>query len=118
MIISNQSIIEREIQGFNGFFKFWYIFGPVWFWQENWRVIGNFESVFATRAMLQHISEPIFQDYTRAGRIIGVLVRILRTVIGLVFYAGVIIVFIIIASLWLIAPPFAFWQVLRLSFGQ
>lgn len=115
-MISNQPTIEKEIQGFMGFFKFWYIAGPVWFWRQNWQMIGNFESVFATRAMLQHISEPIFQDYTRAGRVIGVVVRILRTILGLIFYVVVMAIFTIAAAIWLIAPPFAMWQVLRLGF--
>ena len=116
-MISSQPIIEKEIQGFIGFFKFWYIAGPVWFWQQNWQTVSNFESVFATRAMLQHISEPIFQDYTRAGRVIGVVVRILRTILGLVLYAMVIAIFTMAAAIWLIAPPFAVWQVLRLGFS-
>lgn len=111
-MIANQTVLKKEILGIQGFFVFWFIKGPFWFWQRCLITLENFEGIFAVRLMLKHIAEPIFQDYSRAGRMIGVLIRLLRIVVGIIFYLAIILIFIFLAIIWLILPFFAVKQVL------
>ena len=112
-MLSNQPLLTREIRNFKGFFIFRYVQGLSWFWHKAIEIISNFEATFAVRLMLKHITEPIFQDYTRAGRILGILIRLLRIVVGLLFYLAIIILFSVLATVWAILPILAIWQVFK-----
>lgn len=116
-MLSNQSIIQRELTGARGFLIFWYFRGPIWFWNRCWQTILNFEAIFAVRSMFQHLGEPIFQDYTRAGRILGFFIRLLRIAAGIFFYLATICLFSILAFIWLLLPPFAIVQIFRSIFN-
>ncbi len=112
-MLSNQPLLTREIRSFKGFFIFWYYQGLLWFWRKAIEIISNFEATFAVRLMFKHITEPIFQDYTRAGRLLGILIRLLRIVVGLLFYLAIIIIFSIMAIIWVLLPIFAVWQIFK-----
>lgn len=112
-MLSNQPLLTKEIHQFKGFFIFWYYQGLLWFWHKAIEIIDNFEATFAVRLMFKHITEPIFQDYTRAGRILGILIRLLRIMVGLLFYLAIIILFSILATTWAILPIFAIWQIFK-----
>lgn len=68
---------------------------------------------FAVKQMLQHINEPIFQDPTWQGRMIGIGIRIMRIIIGL-FAEGVATVVMGMAlAFWYLFPLLALWGIFK-----
>src|SRR3990167_1987507 len=92
-MLTDQTLMQKEISGFRGFLVFWFEAGPIWFWNQSFETLNKLESIFAVRLMFQHLTEPIFQDYSRAGRLIGFFVRLFRIGFGLLFYLANFILF-------------------------
>jgi hypothetical protein len=84
--------------------SYWYGYGLRALGQRYLGSLLAFEGQVAVRATARNITKPLFQDYTRQGRIIGFFFRVFRILFGLGLYAGVTIVYGIIAFIWLIFP--------------
>ena len=67
-------------------------------------LFGLVASIFAIRMMWQHITEPLYQDYTYAGRAIGFMIRSLRIILGLLVEGLVILVLLAVLALWVVLP--------------
>lgn len=86
------------------FLRHWYI--------RSFRIYGSFvvsaleqiDTVFALKITLRHIFEPLYQDRSVLGYILGFIFRSLRVFIALLLYALLIALFIIIYAIWLLAP--------------
>jgi hypothetical protein len=63
---------------------------------------------------LQHFFEPLYKDYSVVGRVLGVIFRFGRVVIGAGLYAAVTLCFIAIYLVWIAVPPtllfFSVWK--------
>lgn len=83
-----------------------------WYYrQQTISLINNLRDLFeliadkfAIPAMLAHISEPLYQDYTYAGRIIGFFIRSGRIILGLIVEFIIIIFFGLLVLVWLVLP--------------
>ncbi len=95
-----------------GFVRWWAVLIPqrIWLWGK--RVIWLVGDAFAVQAMVTHWGQAIFQDPTWQGRIIGILIRTVRIVIGL--FAQGITVLLVIAALaaWYLFPLVALFKVI------
>ena len=60
---------------------------------------------------LKLITQPIFGDYTYAGRVIGPIFRLIRVLIGFAIMVASIFVVILIYLIWIVLPPLAFLMV-------
>jgi hypothetical protein len=67
-------------------------------------MIASFEAQLAVKETIKHLTEPLFQDYTLAGRFIGALFRVGRILLGGILYLGISIIGILILAMWVIAP--------------
>lgn len=74
-------------------------------------------SQFAIGVMWQNITQPLYQDYTYSGRIIGFLIRMARIIIGLIIEGLIIFVLVLIFILWLFLPLLALYKVLTIPLG-
>lgn len=82
-------------------------------------LMGIFSMVsetFAIRIMLQHITEPLYQDFTRSGRVIGFLIRSGRIVIGAIVELVVILILGFLIILWLLLPAIIILKILYILF--
>ncbi len=59
---------------------------------------------FALAITLRHFFEPLYKDYSIIGRILGIVFRSARIVIGGVFYLVLAFVFAIVYLIWLAIP--------------
>jgi hypothetical protein len=82
----------------------WYSVGLPRLMQRIRVLINGFEAQLAIKATLTHLSEPLFQDYTLAGRIIGSLFRLGRIALGCILYLVIGLFGGLAIILWSLAP--------------
>jgi len=74
-------------------------------------------SQFAISAMWQNISQPLYQDYTWSGRIIGFFIRLGRIALGLLIEGIILVLLLLIFVLWLILPLLAVYKIITIPLG-
>ena len=87
-----------------GFFHHWYIDASRWFLHGLNGIFMNLEQSFALCVTFRHFFEPLYKDYSIVGRILGVIFRSGRIVIGLLVYGIVTVLFMAVYIAWLSLP--------------
>lgn len=70
--------------------------------------LSVFESADRTLALkitFRYFFQPLYKDYSVVGRILGVIFRTIRIVIGLVIYVFLAILFLAVYLVWIFFPP-------------
>lgn len=79
---------------------------------ELWRsTAANFEAELAVVSTFKNLSRPLFQDYSREGRIIGFFMRLARIFAGIVVQLVLAILFIVLTIGWLLLPLYIAYQI-------
>jgi len=112
MITVPTYIVVRFVGRLFGFLDHWYRGGTRFFWNQLGDTISSFEGIFAVVLTVRHLFEPLYQDKTVMGYILGFIFRTLRASIGLVVYAFTTVVVFTFYLLWLALPAFAIYKVL------
>jgi hypothetical protein len=94
--------------------RFWYFVSPAWFLKAAQGSVGSFDSVFALKATLLNITKPVFQDYTREGRIIGFFFRLGRILFASFLYLLIWLFWLVLFIAWILLPLLAVANILRL----
>lgn len=102
-------LIQRFLYHIGIFFHHWYVDGS--------RVIGNqfmttltaVDQSFAVKITLRHFFEPLYKDYSIIGRILGIIFRTGRVLIGGIAYLLIAIVFAVAYIIWLAIPAGLLW---------
>ena len=102
----------KFVKGINQFFWFWYVQSSKDFWHREIAFIKGVERDIGVMINLKLITQPIFGDYTYAGRVIGPIFRLGRVLIGFVIMSVSIFIVILIYLIWIILPPLAFLMVI------
>ena len=84
--------------------RFWYLQSPRWIYDRLIAAIRGLDGQLAVADTWKNITKPIFQDYTRQGRIIGFFLRIFRILFSLVLYAFTALVYGVGYIFWLLFP--------------
>ena len=101
---ANTSRWWQQLDLLRRFVVFLAVEGPVKIYQL-WRLTAsNFESQLAVVTTLKNLGRPLFQDYSREGRLIGFFLRIGRVLIGVIIQMVLLVVFLAIVLAWLILP--------------
>mgnify|MGYP001221581347 CR=1 FL=1 len=82
----------------------WYTTGFITLLQNYRTLLRRLEAQFAVGETFKHITEPLFQDPTASGRVVGIFFRLGRGLFALAFYLGVSIFYILAAALWALLP--------------
>ena len=99
-------------------FTLWYLRSPAQVWEFYLRVINSLEISIGVRDMLRNIRRPLFQDYTWGGRLIGLIFRLLRILIGCMLYLGVAALFLTLYIAWLLFPAVCIVSLIGSLFGR
>jgi len=113
MITVPAYIAVRFAQRFFGFFEHWYIGGTRFFWDRLTDILGNFDSTFAVAVTVRHLFQPLYQDNTVIGYILGFIFRVLRTLLGIVIYIFVSSLALIVYFLWVSLPAFVVYKIVE-----
>jgi len=106
-------LVQRFFFRLGDFFHHWYVDGS--------RVIGHrfvtaleaADRSLAIRVTLRYFFMPLYRDYTVIGRILGVIFRTGRILIGLVVYAIIVSLFLLFYLAWLAVPAVIIFYALK-----
>ena len=84
--------------------RLWYVKSPSRAWELYLRTLGEVEISVGVRDMLRNLGRPLFQDYTWQGRLIGLLIRLVRIAVGLLVYALIALLYLALYAVWLAFP--------------
>ena len=90
-----------------------------WYW-GSFRVAGgkfidllrDWDKVFALRITVRHWREPLYQDRTFIGYILGPIFRTGRIIIALIIYLIAAAVAALFYLLWLLIPPYVLYKII------
>jgi len=97
-------LFNRFFYQLGNFFHHWYVDASYYFFHYFISLLERLDRVWAIRVTLKYFFQPLYKDYTIIGRIVGVIFRAGRIVIGLLIYLFVAALFIVIYLLWLTFP--------------
>lgn len=86
------------------FFRHWYADGSRFLGHAFISSLERLDRFFAVRITLRYFFEPLYKDYTFVGRILGVIFRSIRVLLGALVYLAVTAFFITIYAFWLALP--------------
>ena len=96
------------------FFRDWYVGGSRMIAHSFISTLEDMDRSLAVKITLAHFFEPLYKDYSIIGRVLGVVFRFFRVVIGGVVYAIAAVCFICAYLVWVAVPPalifFAVWK--------
>ncbi len=98
-------IINRFFYLIGDFFHHWYFHATRTMVHGFVSFFENLDRTFAVRITLRHFFEPLYKDYSILGRILGVIFRSGRVLIGGVIYLFFVIIFLGVYLAWLLIPP-------------
>ena len=106
-------IAVRFVRRFIGFFEHWYVGGARFFWNRGLGLLMSLDATFAVPVTLRHLFEPLYQDRTFIGYILGFIFRTLRVLIGLLIYIFVVVFVFVLYVVWISLPAYFIYQVVR-----
>ena len=98
-------IAYRAIERAFDFCHHWYMDGSLWFLHNFINFLEERDRTFAVRITLKHFFQPLYKDYSIIGRILGVIFRSLRVLIGGIFYLISGVIFLAVYLFWVLLPP-------------
>ncbi|HEY5221154.1 MAG TPA: hypothetical protein VIJ29_03355 [Candidatus Paceibacterota bacterium] len=97
-------LARRFLYRFLDFFHHWYIDGSRVIGRHFMSVITAADQSFAVAITLRHFFEPLYKDYSVIGRILGIVFRTFRILIGGVIYLVIALAFAVVYIIWLAIP--------------
>ena len=111
MIAIPAYIAVRFAERFLGFFDHWYRGGTRFFWTRTMGVFSALDGTFAVALTVRHLFEPLYQDRTFIGYVLGFIFRVLRVALGLLTYLIVAVVALALYIGWTLLPAFSMYKV-------
>ncbi len=109
-------IIQRGLLRIYEFFRHWYADGSRFLGHAFITFLERLDRVFAVRITLRYFFEPLYKDYTVVGRILGVIFRSIRVLLGASVYVVVSLLYAVAYVLWLALPLAVLIHALTLFF--
>ncbi|MCR4328794.1 MAG: hypothetical protein NUV53_04805 [Patescibacteria group bacterium] len=97
-------IVQRAFFRIADFFHHWYGDGSRVVFHNFISMLERLDRKFAVKVTLRYFFEPLYQDYSAVGRVLGVLFRTIRVSVGLAVYAATAIFYAIIFAAWCATP--------------
>ncbi|HOD96709.1 MAG: hypothetical protein WC579_01710 [Candidatus Paceibacterota bacterium] len=86
------------------FLKHWYSNSFIKFWNFFIQTLRNLDRTFAIKITARHWLDPLYQDRTVVGYILGFIFRTLRIAIAAVLYLAIFIVVMFGYLIWAATP--------------
>ncbi len=98
-------LINRAIYRILDFFHHWYVDGSRLLAHKFVSILEEVDKSLAIRLTIKYFFQPLYKDYTIVGRVLGVIFRLGRILIGGVLYLFLGLVFLVIYLVWVLIPP-------------
>ncbi len=109
-------LINRLFFRIRMLFKHWYKDGSKIFFHTLIGFLEYLDRFFAIEITFKHIFEPLYQDKSFIGYVMGFLFRITRIILALIVYSIVVLFFVFLYLIWLAIPPFIVFKIIK-SYG-
>ncbi len=104
MLLALRYLVTRFFYRIWQFLVHWYAHGFLLFWEKTLALFAHLDQAIALRITLRYFFEPLYRDYTTLGRVLGVVFRSGRVIVG-VFAYGVLGIFAVaLYVLWALLP--------------
>jgi hypothetical protein len=95
------------------FFHHWYIDGSRTLGHEFMSTLSAVDRTIALKITIRYFFEPLYKDYSIVGRVLGVIFRSGRIIIGLIIYPIIAAIFVLVYLAWIAFPPVIIFYVLK-----
>ena len=102
-------LLDRFIYRIVDFFHHWYIYGSRAIAHRFVSTLSDVDQTFAVEITVKHFFEPLYRDYSPVGRVVGIIFRAGRVMIGILAYVAFAVVFLVIYTVWLAIPIVTFF---------
>jgi len=102
-------LVQRFFYRIFIFLRNWYVGSARLFFRETMAILEGFDRTIALRATAANFFKPLYQDYSAIGRILGLVFRSGRIVIGAGIYAVVIACAAALFVAWALLPIVIFF---------
>ena len=85
-------------------FNYWYKQSFGLFYHGFRRTLDGLEESLAVKSTARNLNKPLFQDYTFQGRVIGLLLRLIRICLGCLLYFLLAVAYLFMYVFWLLFP--------------
>ncbi len=106
-------LLQRAWYRFADFFHHWYVDGSRAIGHRFLTALERADRSLAIRVTVTHFFEPLYKDYTVVGRILGVIFRTIRIMIGAAVYAVIVALFLLFYLAWLAVPALIIFNAAR-----
>jgi hypothetical protein len=106
-------IVHRFFYRIWAFFHHWYIDDSRAIAHHFVSTLEEIDKSLAVAITLRYFFQPLYKDYTVIGRILGVIFRTGRILIGVAVYILVTVPFAVFYVIWVALPPFLLFYALR-----
>lgn len=105
-------ILNRYLFRIYYFLYHWYVrgFRKIANWAINF--LEKLDYSFALRINLKNIFQPLFQDYSIAGHVLGFISRGIRIVVASIVYAVFMVFSLALYLVWAAIPVFAIYKII------
>jgi hypothetical protein len=98
-------LIYRFFFNVYNFLRHFYVFGTRYILYSWISTLEKLDRTFAVKINLRHFFAPLYKDYSIIGRILGIIFRTIRIIIGTIIYFFVSILFLGIVLFWIFILP-------------
>ncbi len=106
-------LVQRFLYRLTDFFHHWYVDGSRRIGHQFIATLEDADRSFAVRVTLRYFFRPLYGDYTIIGRVLGVIFRTGRILIGGVVYAVIALLFLLFYVVWLAIPAVIIFNAAR-----
>lgn len=106
-------LVSRFFWRIADFFHHWYFHGSKNIAYYFVGILEKADRTLALKITLRHFFEPLYQDYSVIGRILGVIFRSSRILIGLVAYIVLGFLGLVLYLAWLALPVFLIFGIVK-----
>ncbi|OGM91073.1 hypothetical protein A3A20_00565 [Candidatus Wolfebacteria bacterium RIFCSPLOWO2_01_FULL_45_19] len=105
-------IVVRAFYSFVKFWRHWYVESFTIIARMAMNVLEKLDRVFAVRINFRFLLQPLYQDYTVVGRVIGPIFRLIRVIVGSLIYSVTVVAAAIFYIVWALLPVFIIYRAL------
>lgn len=102
-------LIKKAVLEVAYFFVHWYRDGFVFLWKKLLSILASLDYIFAVKITFRHWMEPLYQDRTAVGYILGPLFRTFRIIFGAYLYLLLFVAWVISILIWFAVPAGLVW---------
>ena len=103
----------RILHRFAEFFRHWYVVSYYFIGRYLVSFLERLDRTLAFRITLKYLFQPLYQDYTVIGYILGFIFRSFRLVAGGLVYAAIILAAAALYLVWLLVPVFIIYRIVQ-----